>query len=792
MFEDNRAGRINQGGAVYLFLRSNTFAKNAEIIPSNVTIENSNFSENVAGQGGSVYQGSSIGIQGTLVVNDSNFVCCKEESHRNYAQNGSQFFASLSTNVINVAFHEFPNHENSICSVAGLVLDNIGDPHMIENMIYKCKDARTFLQVGTIHSNESNSENNTLLEPLDSLMLFCTRCTFLQYVAGNGSMIIHNNFDSDLTHKDVCLRSNHEHSTCSIHGHNVEIVSPCYPCPFGGDCSKGEVTARPNYWGYKHNGFTAFEICPLGHCCSDIDIKCKLYDTCAVHRQGRLCGECEPGYTESLMSRTCIPDEKCKDWWIWPSAVFLALSYLIWYMYKGDVLPGFEFLMMKVYYYKSAKSNVVHVKSLENAKSDPFYPAKPLQQIQSVKQNRVNKGYFDIIVYFVNIISLLKVKVEFQTSNVGEGFLYHLEKYFTRYLDVDMQQVANVTVCPFQGVNAVTKTLARPIFVLMILTTWITLYSLTSLLKAIFSRKKQSLSHKFNYFKLKLIEGYVETMKYSYSGLAGVTFLYLITVDIGGQLYWKYNAEVKFPSDWQYGVIVFAAIYTMPFSITTILGGKLLQRGKIGYVQFMIACFVLLPYLIYWLISFAVLQKVFGKRTLSLKSVAKSTRNLMAGYVPEVKTDEGKEISEKAQVILDTYQGPYRDENSSWEGVIELRKLLFNTYYLINNNIYKLTLCTVAAVITLVQHNLVKPFKNENSNRAETLSLSLLCVACVTNSIKTVFTESGILVRSDTPTEQLLYLLNRLDRIMIIALLGYIIFSELYYAIKDFKTKKVK
>ena len=92
--------------------------------------------------------------------------------------------------------------------------------------------------------------------------------------------------------------------------------------------------------------------------------------------------------------------------------------------------------------------------------------------------------------------------------------------------------------------------------------------------------------------------------------------------------------------------------------------------------------------------------------------------------------------------------------------------------------------------MVLVHHNLVKPFKNENSNRTETLSLSLLCMACVTNSIKTVFTESGILVQSNTPTEQLLYLLNRLDRIMIVILLGYIIITELYYLIKEFTAKK--
>ena len=147
-------------------------------------------------------------------------------------------------------------------------------------------------------------------------------------------------------------------------------------------------------------------------------------------------------------------------------------------------------------------------------------------------------------------------------------------------------------------------------------------------------------------------------------------------------------------------------------------------------------------------------------------------------------------MTEEAQVILDTYQGPYRREFSSWEGIIEMRKLCFSFYYLISNNIYRLVLCTITSVVILISHARLQPFKNENSNRAENLSLCLLCIACVTNSVKTVFPESGILIETNTPTEQLLYLLNRLDRLMILVILGYIIFSELFLIVKELTKKK--
>ena len=572
IFDNNQAARINQGGAIYLFLSINHqlhVTENEEISPPNILVHHSTFTENVAGQGGSIYQASSAAIEGTLTINKSNIICCREQRNKKYAQNGSLIFTSLSTTLANNFFQEYPKHENSICAVAGVVLDNVGDQHSLENMTLNCENSRPFFLVKTItiENNDTESENSTVLDPkvapLDSLMLFCTQCTFLPYTSGNGSIIIFNSTAGDrMVPNHVCDPNDHEHTKCGIYGHYIETKSPCHACPFGGDCSQGQVKARPNYWGYTYKKFTYFQSCPLGYCCNDIDIPCDAHNTCAPHRQGQMCGECEPGYTESLMSRTCIPDEKCKDWWIWPAAVFLALSYLIWYMYKGDVLPGFEFLMLKVYSYQSAKSNVIHAKSKENPKNDPYDPSIPLE-MKALKDRRIDKGYFDIIVYFVNIISLLKVKVEFQTSHVGEGFLYNLEKYFTRYLDVDMQQVANVTVCPFPGVNAVTKTLARPIFVVMILSVWLVLYSVTSLLMGGFRVRKQKFSEKIKVFKLKLIEGYVETMKNSYSGLAGVTFIYLTCVGIGEHYYWKYNAEIQCFSNWQLAVVAFAIVYTV-------------------------------------------------------------------------------------------------------------------------------------------------------------------------------------------------------------------------------------
>ena len=79
VFENNRAGRINQGGGVHMHFQLDPNDPVLEFIPPAVTIENSNFTENVAGQGGSLYLETSSDMKGSLVVNNSNIVCCNEE-----------------------------------------------------------------------------------------------------------------------------------------------------------------------------------------------------------------------------------------------------------------------------------------------------------------------------------------------------------------------------------------------------------------------------------------------------------------------------------------------------------------------------------------------------------------------------------------------------------------------------------------------------------------------------------------------------------------------------------------
>ncbi len=228
-------------------------------------------------------------------------------------------------------------------------------------------------------------------------------------------------------------------------------------------------------------------------------------------------------------------------------------------------------------------------------------------------------------------------------------------------------------------------------------------------------------------------------------------------------------------------VMLFAIFYAVPFIFISPIAGKLLRAGAVSYVEVMLACVFPFPLIAYWVIHHLFLP-------VNCKNKVGSAAEQPEQMVSE--SNGSNLISEEAQVLLGAYQGAYKEKYSYWEGVIEIRKLIFCSFYLIQNNMFRLVFCTITSVLILVHHIFSYPFAHVNSNRAEALSLSLLCVACVTNSIKSVFAHLGEIVEPNTPTEQLLIFLNRIDNIFVFILLSYIVISSVHDNLKKHWRKK--
>ncbi len=745
-FISNSAGLTSFGGACYF-----NVIKLEEIgVGQMIQINQSVFHNNTAAEGGSVFQTSSLPLDIKFGIAHSIFHCCSSVDAD---------FVSMTTSTCfkNVQFYYVLATEDLL--VPGLLLKHQG-PYLLDNVYFTCYHADITLYLNSI----STLHGKHHVTNLTSLSASCTKCTKKPFPEGNGILFIDQGAELSFSETNVTLTQN-----------NIHLKSPCTTCPFGGECLDNKVKALPNYWGYKHKESIVFLQCPLYYCCNNIDVSCDSHDTCAQHRTGQLCGGCENGFSESLMSTVCIPDTKCDDWWVWPVGFLLAFAYLLWYMYKGTIQNLFILTIHKIHSHIFQNSNKWATKLSKSAEED-----RNKQDFWDT--GKAENAYFDILVYFVNIISLIKVQVELQTSD-SKGVLHYIEEYFMKYLDIDAQQIVNVEICPFPGLDATSKTLARPVFSLMVLIVWCVLFASSSIVLWILSSQKFKLMHfiklSFTQFNLKLVEGFIQTIKYSYSGLAKATFIFIACIRVGDHTFWKYNAEVECYSSLQKTVFIFAAFYTIPLVLISPVGGKLLRARTVNYIQVMLACIFPFPFVVIWGLYYQL-----GSSSCKNQVFPNSKDDAQSNFPTTNNQHQQGVLEGEAQVILDTYQGAYKDEYSYWEGVVEIRKLIFCSFYLVSDNIYRLMFCTLTSVIVLVHHKSVYPFKNINSNRAETLSLSLLCLACVTNSVKSVFPELGFVIEQHTPIEQLLFVINRLDKILSIILVLYILTAEMFDTVR--------
>ncbi len=502
-FISNRAtGAISDGGACYFQIgNDNQYSKKG-----NIWIYKCIFEHNTAVAGGSVFQTSQQNLATELGIEDTKFLCCNDES--------ADFISVVTSSKLRNTQFDYVFYKDDL-TIPGIFLKAEG-PYLLDNVFLSCYKMDIILSV---NSMSISSEDNTIEAEFDSnntlssVSAYCTKCVSKPFPAGNGSLHI--------TQSDVSTKTTHK-----LFEHYFSLESPCQPCPFGGNCINKEITALPNYWGYEKGMLMFFLSCPPQYCCNGIDVPCDAFDTCAPHRTGQLCGQCDDGFTESLMSTVCVEDKFCDDWWVWPLSFVLAFSYLMSYMYRGSILKIFPTMIKRCKHLSSSDESTCEESS-----------------------DSAENAFFDILVYFSNIISLLKVQVKFENSDRQAGLLNDIEKYFMKYLDINVQQILHLELCPFVGINATVKTLARPVFTFFVFLVWCLLLFITTMVTCALTcrcfRKIPSLANILKQFKLKLLEGFIETCKYSYSGFAGATFILLTCVEISDKLFWKNDAEVE-------------------------------------------------------------------------------------------------------------------------------------------------------------------------------------------------------------------------------------------------------
>lgn len=702
-----------------------------------ITITNSRFVENVGDRVGSV-----VSFGGAVIIHGPNYasMCNKmfvniENSTflNNKAMDGSgAIFLLESCLVTTISNCTFGNTNQRFVAPKGVFLLSHSEvsidsstftttlkqnsPSLIElNMLSAQAQVKQLtFTLQCLEWYKLSWESKFILGEAKEVKMYCTSCPSAFYVLSDGQFLV-----SKLTNQsDISVQEKQSKST----------DLSCIPCPAGADCPGNDITANPNFWGFKTDlGITMYQ-CPIDNCCSG---NCSAYHECAEHRTGVLCGGCEENYSLSLLSANCVESASCNNPWMWPVVVMALVLYVVWYTFKNDIFDI------------------------------PVRIAKICEtrgQTESV--NNMDKGYFGIVTYFVQIKAVMTI------SNSGESTtsIKHIFDQIDSYIQLGLNfELAHVTsdLCVIPGLTTTQKTIFKLIFLVGLFVFWNILFVSLSLLKHAFVGTNVGKKWVKN-VKIKLVCALVEIVKYTYVGFTSLMFYSLVCTSVAGNQIWFYDGSVLCYTEWQFAMIVFGLTFVIPYPLLVYFGMKLLNNKKISNPSFFLASCFPLPVVLYWL-------------TLSHMSSKMKNQQSKQGPIQE---------AESENTLYDAFKGGFRESEEGtqyWESVQMMRRLLISATILIPDSKIQLCVCFVLCIVFLVHHLCRNPFVHHVSNKSETFSLSLLCGVAAINLLKA----SYLYGEKDTQGTQVQMLrdLELIEKMLVVWLIAFIILLESVFAL---------
>ncbi len=361
----------------------------------------------------------------------------------------------------------------------------------------------------------------------------------------------------------------------------------------------------------------------------------------------------------------------------------------------------------------------------------------------------------------------------------------------SRFLSVEISQVS-LSVCPFKGLDTQHKMLFRMLFLFGIYFAWVFVYMIISCFVVI--KKKKVETNRASLIRGLMIRGLVEIIKYTYSGFAAVTFVFMTCVQLGDNYFWKYDGNIACLSNWQWLILGFGVIYTVPFPFALAVGIKLLRKGPLSAGNFFLGCAMPLPSLFYW----------FVKNQSGGKFIRKSSDGNHADHADPGGNVGPDNLGTLSDEILTVLEGPYRvyktekagvvqtsrsvaftsdtQMTSYWEAILVIRRLIITATSLFSNSLIQTMLNLMLCILILIHHMIIKPFKANFSNRVEILSLALLCFVASINLMRAAYTQTGTL--PEGPVVDIFKTLELCENGLVIFLISFIALGELYMKIK--------
>ena len=452
----------------------------------------------------------------------------------------------------------------------------------------------------------------------------------------------------------------------------------CLMCPFGANCSKN-IAAKPNFWGFeisKHPPALKFTVCPTGYCCPSKQSKTFEYNGCLGNRTGVLCGRCRQGFTETLYSAQCRLIGECMDSWFWPIAAFYILISALYLTFKPPI-PSW--IKRQILWFKTPKPVIAQ---------DEDY----------------DSGYLKIGFYFYQAGAMLLVSPA-HPKHLLETYLVNPIVGLFNF----QQKIGSSSgfICPFSGFSVATKSLFSTFHVWGILFMVCILYCLHVV--------SQKLRCKDSPSPGPYIGGVLQILLLGYTVLGNVSFDLLRCVPVGTEPRMFYDGNVVCFQWWQYAIIVFIVLFTVPFCLVLLWGSMKLHKGSLSAYRFVLACLFPLPALVHW----------------SITAMWGNSRDERPRHPSDVYLTEYVK-----KVLYDPFKRPVDDKGGSlgWESVLIGRRLiLIIVRAFVSDSFPCVMLMTFFSFLFLLHHTAKQPFRDTKANTAESISLLLLTVLGIVN-----------------------------------------------------------
>ncbi|CAD5123937.1 unnamed protein product [Dimorphilus gyrociliatus] len=628
----------------------------------------------------------------------------------------------------------------------------------VRSLNFTCPIGHKLLIVNAT-SSKIKQEGLMTSHKLDQLIYTCKICGDNRYSMSRGALIYNaskNGTDDIAPYYNLRVDSEYPNGT-GLTLFNLTDIEPCYSCPYGGDCAS-EIRAIPNYWGYYYGNRIAFLPCPPNYCCSIPP--CQGIQPCSKNRQGRLCGQCAPGYSEAFFSTTCVKNENCSKWWPWILTAVIKIVYIfifsVFLIYQGDLrqflfkTPAFPSrhtcctemirsrsrnnLVTSNTQYKYDESSRVEdcqLESLNRLDSSSIKDSR--ERMDSDNGNELEydssdqgRGFLVILFYYFQDAWLLHIHtaytktdtaLEKQLKSLLQGiFRFRLDNLF-HFLEVVLEHM-----CLIKDLKPVQKALIKVFDVPVILLTFLVLF----IINKICSRqvKKQDCCRRDKrsaYFSTRLSTGFILLLLITYQKLATTIFSLVHCVKIGGDSVLFLDGVRDCYHPWQYFAMLYAATCLVPFSLVLMFGPSLLAAGSISLTNFFFASLLPGPFLLYW-----IYVKLSKRRIKKLK----------------------RPLSREAYAVLHFLQRPFvetidqvaKPGRVCWAGLLTGRRLLLIiSYTFITNVLYRILIMLAVCFAILMHHVHWQPYGSSQGNAAGTLSAATLIIVAGINLVRAGF-----------------------------------------------------